>query len=117
MEKDKKAKAQGFWQKYFWRYVQKADIVSLPLRAESLLFKANKLRQYSLAEKSRKWSDIVRHGGGIKPDGSGVGSYQGSDGKDGFFGTARRGNLVRTFNPTAVMDKSDCMITNVFAHI
>ncbi|KAF9394328.1 Anoctamin-7 [Podila verticillata] len=95
-EKDEKAKSKGFWQKYFWRYVQKADIVSLPLRAESLLFKANKLRQYSLAEKSRKWSDIVRHGGGIKPDGSGVGSYQGSDGKDGFFGTAKRGNLTES---------------------
>ncbi|KAF8983281.1 Anoctamin-3 [Haplosporangium bisporale] len=95
-EKDEKAKSKGFWQRYFWRYVQKADIVSLPLRAESLLFKANKLRQYSLAEKSRKWSDIVRHGGGIKPDGSGVGSYQGSDGKDGFFGTAKRGNLTES---------------------
>ncbi|KAG0037494.1 Anoctamin-7 [Podila clonocystis] len=95
-EKDDKVKAKGFWQKYFWRYVQKADIVSLPLRAESLLFKANKLRQYALAEKNRKWSDIVRHGGGIKPDGSGVGSSQGSDGKDGFFGTAKRGNLTES---------------------
>ncbi|KAF9315075.1 Anoctamin-7 [Podila horticola] len=95
-EKDEKEKAKGFWQKYFWRYVQKADIVSLPLRAESLLFKANKLRQYALAEKTRKWSDIVRHGGGIKPDGSGVGSNQGSDGKDGFFGTAKRGNLTES---------------------
>ncbi|KAG0017564.1 Anoctamin-7 [Podila clonocystis] len=95
-EKDDKVKAKGFWQKYFWRYVQKADIVSLPLRAESLLFKANKLRQYALAEKNRKWSDIVRHGGGIKPDGSGVGSNQGSDGKDGFFGTAKRGNLTES---------------------
>ncbi|KAG0348045.1 Anoctamin-7 [Podila humilis] len=91
-----KAKANGFWQKNFWRYIQRADIVSLPLRAESLLFKASKLRQYKLAEKSRKWSDIVRHGGGIKPDGSGVGAHQGSDGEDGFFGTARRGNLTES---------------------
>ncbi|KAF9409128.1 Anoctamin-7 [Podila epigama] len=99
-ERDEKAaskeKANGFWQKYFWRYVHKADNVSLPLRAESLLFKANKLRQYKLGEKTRKWSDIVRHGGGIQPNGKGVGSFQGSDGKDGFFGTSRRGNLTES---------------------
>ena len=89
------AESQGSLRRYLWRFLQRADNVSLPLRPESLLFKASKLRQYALAEKTRKWSDIVRHGGGIKPDGSGVGSQMGSDGKDGFFGTGRRGNLVR----------------------
>ncbi|KAF9286284.1 Anoctamin-7 [Mortierella alpina] len=91
-----KAGSQGFFARHLWRLVQKADNISLPLRPESLLFKASKLRQYSLAEKQRKWSDIVRHGGGIKPNGSGVGAMMGSDGKDGFFGTARRGNLTES---------------------
>ncbi|KAG0052109.1 hypothetical protein BGZ83_002987 [Gryganskiella cystojenkinii] len=91
-----KAESQGFLNRYLWRFLQRADNVSLPLRPESLLFKASKLRQYALAEKSRKWSDIVRHGGGIKPDGSGVGSQMGSDGKDGFFGTGRRGNMTES---------------------
>ncbi|KAF9126169.1 Anoctamin-7 [Mortierella sp. 14UC] len=91
-----KAKSQGILQRYFWRFIQKADNVSLPLRPESLQFKASKLRQYALAEKSRRWSDIVRHGGGIKPDGSGVGSNMGSDGRDGFFDTARRGRLTES---------------------
>jgi len=81
--------------RYFWRFVQKADNVSLPIRAESLQFKPTKLRQYALAEKTRRWSDIVRHGGGVKPDGSGVGTNMGSDGRDGFFDTARRGRMVR----------------------
>ncbi|KAG0203782.1 hypothetical protein BGX28_004062 [Mortierella sp. GBA30] len=91
-----KAESQGFLTRYFWRLIQKADNVSLSLRPESLLFKANKLRQYVRAEKHRRWSDIVRHGGGIKSDGSGVGCNMGSDGKDGFFGTARRGNLTES---------------------
>ncbi|KAF9940556.1 Anoctamin-7 [Mortierella alpina] len=91
-----RAGSQGFFARHFWRLVQRADNISLPLRPESLLFKADKLRQYSLAEKQRKWSDIVRHGGGIKPNGSGVGAMMGSDGKDGFFGTARRGNLTES---------------------
>ncbi|KAG0253841.1 Anoctamin-7 [Mortierella polycephala] len=91
-----KAKSQSWLYRYFWRFLQRADNVSLPLRPESLLFKASKLRQYSLAEKHRKWSDIVRHGGGIKPDGSGVGALMGSDGLDGFFGTGRRGNLAES---------------------
>ncbi|KAG0304311.1 Anoctamin-7 [Dissophora globulifera] len=87
---------QSWWSKRVGRFLRRYDNVSLPLRAESLLFKASKLRQYALAEKHRKWSDIVRHGGGIKPDGSGVGSQIGSDGKDGFFGTGRRGNLAES---------------------
>ncbi|KAG0281736.1 Anoctamin-7 [Linnemannia exigua] len=91
-----KAKSQGLLYRYFWRFIQKADNVSLPLRPESLQFKATKLRQYALAEKTRRWSDIVRHGGGIKPDGSGVGSNMGSDGRDGFFDTARRGRLTES---------------------
>ncbi|KAF9910702.1 Anoctamin-7 [Linnemannia zychae] len=91
-----RAKSQGVLHRYFWRFVQKADNVSLPLRPESLQFKASKLRQYSLAEKTRRWSDIVRHGGGIRPDGSGVGSKMGSDGRDGFFDTARRGRLTES---------------------
>ncbi|KAG0315396.1 Anoctamin-7, partial [Linnemannia gamsii] len=91
-----KAKSQGVLYRYFWRFIQKADNVSLPLRPESLQFKATKLRQYALAEKTRRWSDIVRHGGGIKPDGSGVGSRMGSDGRDGFFDTARRGRLTES---------------------
>ncbi|KAH7049659.1 calcium-activated chloride channel-domain-containing protein [Linnemannia elongata] len=91
-----KAKSQGVLYRYFWRFLQKADNVSLPLRPESLQFKATKLRQYALAEKSRRWSDIVRHGGGIKPDGSGVGSRMGSDGRDGFFNTAQRGRLTES---------------------
>ncbi|KAK3843846.1 MAG: calcium-activated chloride channel-domain-containing protein [Linnemannia gamsii] len=91
-----KAKSQGFLHRYFWRFIQKADNISLPLRPESLQFKATKLRQYALAEKTRRWSDIVRHGGGIKPDGSGVGSNMGSDGRDGFFDTARRGRLTES---------------------
>ncbi|KAF9550580.1 Anoctamin-7 [Mortierella hygrophila] len=91
-----KAKSQGVLHRYFWRFVQKTDNVSLPLRAESLQFKATKLRQYALAEKTRRWSDIVRHGGGIKPDGSGVGSLMGSDGRDGFFNTAQRGRLAES---------------------
>ncbi|KAK3804908.1 MAG: calcium-activated chloride channel-domain-containing protein [Benniella sp.] len=90
------AAAEGWWTKNFRRFLHKFDNVSLPLRAESLLFKASKLRQYALAEKQRKWSDVVRHGGGIKADGSGVGSQMGSDGQDGFFGTARRGNLIES---------------------
>ncbi|KAI7816372.1 calcium-activated chloride channel-domain-containing protein [Gamsiella multidivaricata] len=90
------AEGRGAWARRFWQLIQRFDHVSLPLRAESLLFKASKLRQYALAEKSRKWSDIVRHGGGIQPDGSGVGSNMGTDGKDGFFGTARRGNLTES---------------------
>ncbi|OAQ24249.1 DUF590-domain-containing protein [Linnemannia elongata AG-77] len=91
-----KAKSQGVLYRYFWRFLQKADNVSLPLRPESLQFKATKLRQYALAEKNRRWSDIVRHGGGIKPDGSGVGSRMGSDGRDGFFNTAQRGRLTES---------------------
>ncbi|KAF9923562.1 Anoctamin-7 [Linnemannia zychae] len=91
-----KAKSQGFVQRYFWRFVQMADNVSLPLRPESLQFKASKLRQYALAEKGRRWSDIVRHGGGIQPNGSGVGVNMGSDGRDGFFDTARRGRLTES---------------------
>ncbi|GJJ72031.1 hypothetical protein EMPS_04388 [Entomortierella parvispora] len=91
-----KAASQGFLNRYIWRFIQRADNVSLPLRPESLLFKASKLRHYARAEKSRKWSDIVRHGGGIRPDGSGVGSNMGSDGKDGFFSTGRRGNLTES---------------------
>ncbi|KAI8604871.1 calcium-activated chloride channel-domain-containing protein [Dissophora ornata] len=87
---------QSWWNGRFVRILRRFDNVSLPLRAESLLFKASKLRQYALAEKKRKWSDIVRHGGGIQPDGSGVGSQVGTDGKDGFFGTGRRGNLTET---------------------
>ncbi|KAF9172040.1 hypothetical protein BGX21_006356 [Mortierella sp. AD011] len=91
-----KEKNQNWLSRYVFRILQRADHVSLPLRTESLLFKANKLRQYALAEKSRKWSDIVRHGGGITADGSGVGSQIGSDGKDGFFGTAQRGRLTES---------------------
>ncbi|KAF9179817.1 Anoctamin-7 [Haplosporangium sp. Z 767] len=91
-----KAKSQNWLYRCFWRFLIRADNVSLPLRPESLLFKASKLRQYALAEKHRKWSDIVRHGGGIKPDGSGVGAQMGSDGQDGFFGTGRRGNLTES---------------------
>ncbi|KAF9360227.1 hypothetical protein BGX26_010133 [Mortierella sp. AD094] len=91
-----KEKSQNWFSRYVFRILQRADNISLPLRAESLLFKASKLRQYALAEKSRKWSDIVRHGGGIKADGSGVGSQIGSDGKDGFFGTAQRGRLTES---------------------
>ncbi|KAF8945156.1 Anoctamin-7 [Haplosporangium gracile] len=91
-----KTKSQGVLYRYFWRFLQKADNISLPLRPESLQFKATKLRQYALAEKTRRWSDIVRHGGGIKPDGSGVGSRMGSDGRDGFFDTARRGRLTES---------------------
>ncbi|KAF9918176.1 Anoctamin-7 [Lobosporangium transversale] len=87
---------RSWFGQYFWQLLQRADNVTLPLRAESLLFKASKLRQFDLAEKNRKWSDIVRHGGGIKPDGSGVGSNMGSDGKDGFFGTGRRGHLTES---------------------
>ncbi|KAF9430418.1 Anoctamin-7 [Entomortierella beljakovae] len=90
------AKSQSWISKQLWRIFYKADNISLPLRDESLLFKANKFRQYALAEKTRKWSDIVRHGGGIKPNGSSVGSSLGSDGKDGFFGTARRGRLAES---------------------
>ncbi|KAG9064367.1 Anoctamin-7 [Linnemannia hyalina] len=91
-----KAKSQGVLYRFFWRFIQKTDNVSLPLRPESLQFKATKLRQYALAEKTRRWSDIVRHGGGIKPDGSGVGSRIGSDGRDGFFNTAQRGRLTES---------------------
>ncbi|KAG0221309.1 calcium-activated chloride channel-domain-containing protein [Mortierella sp. GBAus27b] len=87
---------QGLWARTFRRFLHKFDNVTLPLRTESLLFKASKLRQYALAERNRKWSDIVRHGGGVKPDGTGMGSNMGSDGKDGFFGTGRRGNLIES---------------------
>ncbi|KAF9578948.1 Anoctamin-7, partial [Lunasporangiospora selenospora] len=90
------AQSKGWFRQKVWKVLNRADFVSLPLRAESLLFKASKLRQYSMAEKRRKWSDIVRHGGGIQADGSGVGSQVGSDGKDGFFGTGRRGHLTES---------------------
>ncbi|KAF9384657.1 hypothetical protein BGX21_001252 [Mortierella sp. AD011] len=91
-----KEKHQNWLSRYVFRFLQRADNISLPLRAESLLFKSSKLRQYKLAEKTRKWSDIVRHGGGITPDGDGVGSHVGSDGNDGFFGTAQRGRLTES---------------------
>ncbi|KAF9197508.1 hypothetical protein BGZ49_002018, partial [Haplosporangium sp. Z 27] len=90
VEKEKK---QNWLMRNIFRFLQRADNISLPLRAESLLFKSSKLRQYALAEKTRKWSDIVRHGGGITSNGDGVGAFVGSDGKDGFFGTAQRGRL------------------------
>ncbi|KAG0240858.1 Anoctamin-7 [Actinomortierella wolfii] len=89
-------KKHRFIPTFLAKLIHRADNVSLPLRAESLPFKASQLRQYALAEKTRRWSDIVRHGGGVTAKGGGVGSNMGKDGRDGFFGTGQRGALTES---------------------
>jgi len=67
----------------------------LEQRREAVLFKTARLTDFHLAEQGRRWSDVVRHAGAVRKDGTPVGSHSGTDGRPGFFQTSRRGYLVR----------------------
>ncbi|KAF9142520.1 Anoctamin-5, partial [Linnemannia schmuckeri] len=68
----------------------------LEQRREAVLFKTARLTDFHLAEPGRRWSDVVRHAGAIRKDGTHVGSHSGTDSRPGFFQTSRRGYLVNS---------------------
>ncbi|KAF9544569.1 Anoctamin-5 [Mortierella hygrophila] len=68
----------------------------LEQRREAVLFKTARLSDFHLAEPGRRWSDVVRHAGAIRKDGTHGGSHSGTDSRPGFFQTSRRGYLVNS---------------------
>ncbi|KAG0282987.1 Anoctamin-7, partial [Linnemannia gamsii] len=68
----------------------------LEQRREAVLFKTVRLTDFHLAEPGRRWSDVVRHAGAIRKDGTHVGSHSGTDSRPGFFQTSRRGYLANS---------------------
>lgn len=88
----------------------------LEQRREAVLFKTVRLTDFHLAEPGRRWSDVVRHAGAIRKDGTHVGSHSGTDSRPGFFQTSRRGYLVSypfTYNQNIVVVMQTHSLTRI----